>query len=263
MRIRNLYRGIRLLANLRKEPYLLFYRLIGCYPDRIELYQMALSHKSIGARNGDGMAINNERLEFLGDAVLSAVVADVVYQHFQEKEEGFLTDIRSKIVQRESLNHMAIELGLPKLMHTSLSKQGVMHVENLFGNALEALIGAIYLDRGYRQSKRFIEKKLIASFANINSLVDKEFNFKSHLIEWGQAQKIEVNYEVIETYHGNGHELIFQSQAMVGGLVAGLGVGRSKKESQQHAAKMALKKLQEDKSFRKEVLLKKASVYLE
>jgi ribonuclease-3 len=236
------------LTNSRKEPYLLFYRLTGFIPDNIGLYQLAMCHKSTGAKDAAGHAANNERLEFLGDAVLDAVVADILYQRFGDKEEGFLTDTRSKIVQRESLNKLAIEMELPALMQLS-AKNGGLHGNNVFGNAFEALVGAIYLDQGYERCKQFIEKKLIASFININKLANKEVNFKSRLIEWGQSNKVPVEFEVIETFHDSHNELVFQTRALVNGLSGGIGIGHSKKESQQNAAKMTIRKMQEDTAF--------------
>lgn len=248
MIIQKLYTKIRLLTNSRKEPYLLFYRLTGLFPKCIDLYQLSMCHKSTGAKDAQGNAINNERLEYLGDAILNAIVGDIVFRQFVDKEEGFLTDTRSKIVQRESLNKLAIEMGIPKLMQLS-AKNGALHGNNVFGNAFEALVGAIYLDQGYERCKQFIEAKLFSSSIDLNKMAHKEVNFKSRLIEWGQSNKVPVDFEVIETFHDNHNELTFQTQALINGLVGGLGVGHSKKESHQNAAKMALKKLQEDEQF--------------
>lgn len=241
------------MTNSRKEPYLLFYRLTGIIPDNLDLYEMAMCHKSTGVKDSKGNSVNNERLEFLGDAILNSIVADIVYHQFTDKGEGFLTDTRSKIVQRESLNKLAIELGIPKIMQLS-SKNGALHGNNVFGNAFEALIGAIYLDQGYERCNQFIESKLIASCIDVNKMAQKEVNFKSRLIEWGQSNKVPVEFEVIETFHDRRNELTFQTHVLVNGLVGGLGVGHSKKESHQNAAKVAMKKLQEDEDFIEQVL---------
>lgn len=256
MIIQKLYRRIRLLTNSRKEPYLLFYRLTGIVPDNLELYELAMCHKSTGAKDGRGNAWNNERLEFLGDAILNAIVADLVYQKFSNKEEGFLTDTRSKIVQRESLNKLAIEIELPKLMQLSV-KNGALHGNNVFGNAFEALVGAIYIDQGYGRCKQFIESKLFASSIDLNKMAHKEVNFKSRLIEWGQSNKVPVDFEIIETFHDRHNELAFQTRVLINGLEGGTGVGHSKKESHQNAAKMALKKLQEEAGFREQAMTPK------
>lgn len=259
MIIQKLYKKIRLFSRIRQEPYLLFYRLTGFIPDNLGLYELAMCHKSTGVKDAQGNAVNNERLEFLGDAIINSIVADIVYHRFADKEEGFLTDTRSKIVQRESLNKLAIELGIPKLMQLS-PKNGALHGNNIFGNAFEALIGAIYLDQGYERCKQFIETKLIASSIDVNKMANKEVNFKSRLIEWGQSNKVPIEFEVIETFHDRRNELTFQTHVLINGLVGGLGVGHSKKESHQNASKMALKKLQEDEEFNEQVFLPKPEV---
>ncbi len=249
---RHISEKIRLLTNHRKEPYLLFNRLIGFFPEKIELYELALLHKSMGARDSSGKLANNERLEFLGDAIITAVVSDIVYEHFSEKEEGFLTNIRAKIVQRESLNKIAIEMGIPSLIQ--LPSSGQLHGNNVFGNALEALVGAIYLDHGFERCKEFIQHRIIDNSLNINSLANKEVNFKSRLIEWGQSHRVPVVFDVFETLQNRQNEVSFQTRALINGEIGGIGVGHSKKESQQQAAKMAFIKLQNDHGFVDKVL---------
>lgn len=249
---RHISEKIRLLTNHRKEPYLLFNRLIGFFPEKIELYELALLHKSMGARDSSGKLANNERLEFLGDAIITAVVSDIVYEHFSGKEEGFLTNIRAKIVQRESLNKIAIEMGIPSLIQ--LPSNGQLHGNNVFGNALEALVGAIYVDQGFVRCKEFIQHRIIDNSLNINSLANKEVNFKSRLIEWGQSHRVPVVFDVFETLQNRQNEVSFQTRALVNGEVGGIGVGHSKKESQQQAAKMAFIKLQNDHVFVDKVL---------
>jgi len=249
---RHISEKIRLLTNHRKEPYLLFNRLIGFFPEKIELYELALLHKSMGARDSSGKLANNERLEFLGDAIITAVVSDIVYEHFSAKEEGFLTNIRAKIVQRESLNKIAIEMGIPSLIQLPSSSQ--LHGNNVFGNTLEALVGAIYLDQGFERCKEFIQHRIIDNSLNINTLANKELNFKSRLIEWGQSHRVPVVFDVVETHQNRQNEVTFQTRALVNGEVGGIGVGHSKKESQQQAAKMAYIKLQKDHVFVDKVL---------
>jgi len=196
--------------------------------------------------------MNNERLEFLGDAILSAIIADILFHRFKKKREGFLTNTRSKIVQRESLNRIALEMGLNKLIFSSIKTN--THNNYICGNALEALIGAIYLDKGYAKCKKFIERKILDRFLNVESVAKKEVNFKSGLLEWSQKQKIGIDFELIESFIDHNHNPIFQTRIKVGGLPAGVGIGYSKKESQQNAAKIALKKVRSDKDFILEVL---------
>ena len=165
---------------MNKEPYSSLYKILGFYPDNIHLYEQAFLHKSSSVESGDGRWLNNERLEFLGDAVLDAVVADIVYKHFQNKREGFLTNTRSKIVQRETMNRVAVELGLDKMVVYSAKLSS--HNNHMYGNALEALIGAIYLDQGYEVCYNFIQNVLIKKYVRRATVALKEKNFKTNLI---------------------------------------------------------------------------------
>ena len=228
---------------MNKEPYSSLYKILGFYPDNIHLYEQAFLHKSSSVESGDGRWLNNERLEFLGDAVLDAVVADIVYKHFQNKREGFLTNTRSKIVQRETMNRVAVELGLDKMVVYSAKLSS--HNNHMYGNALEALIGAIYLDQGYEVCYNFIQNVLIKKHVNLETIARKEVNFKSSLIEWSQKNKMEVSFELIEQFLDHDSNPVFQTEVRIEGLPAGTGTGYSKKESQQNAAQMAIKKVKE------------------
>ena len=239
--LRNQIDKIRLLFHKDRESYLCFYRILGFYPHNIHLYHQALLHKSTSLRSEKGRPINNERLEFLGDAILDAIVGDIVYKHFEGKKEGFLTNTRSKIVQRETLNKLAVEIGLDKLI--KYSARSSSHNSYMYGNAFEAFIGAIYLDQGYERCKRFLEERIIHPYIDLDKLSRKEVNFKSKLIEWSQKNKIEVSFELIEQFFDKESNPIFQTEVRIEGLAGGNGTGYSKKESQQNAAQMALKKI--------------------
>ena len=232
---------------MNKEPYSSLYKILGFYPDNIHLYEQAFLHKSSSVESGDGRWLNNERLEFLGDAVLDAVVADIVYKHFQNKREGFLTNTRSKIVQRETMNRVAVELGLDKMVVYSVKLSS--HNNHMYGNALEALIGAIYLDQGYEVCYNFIQNVLIKKHVNLETIARKEVNFKSSLIEWSQKNKLEISFDLIESFTDNDGNPVFQTGVTLSDTQIGVGIGYSKKESQQSAAKMAIKKLRTDKTF--------------
>ncbi len=247
-----LYKKIRFLGQLSQKPYFLYYQALGFYPKNIKLYEEALLHKS-SSHSEKGIR-NNERLEFLGDAILDAIVADILFHQYRKKREGFLTNTRSKIVQRETLNKIALEMGLDKLIVSSLRSNS--HNNYVYGNALEALIGAIYLDKGYKKCKKFIEKEILGRFLNLEQVVQKEVNFKSRLIEWSQKKKIDIEFELIESFTDDDHNPVFQTRIMVGGLSAGIGIGYSKKESQQKAAETALKKVTHDKKFLSEIMEK-------
>lgn len=232
---------IRLLFCKERESYLCFYKILGFFPHNIKLYEQAFVHKSTFIKADNGQPINNERLEFLGDAILDAVVGHIVYQHFERKGEGFLTNTRSKIVQRETLNKLALNIGLDKLMKYSLHQSS--HNNYLYGNAFEAFIGAIYLDRGYDLCKLFIESRIISKFINLEQISRKEVNFKSHLIEWGQKHKIEIYFDLILQSKDDAGNPIFESEVRASGMTVGRGKGYSKKESQQVASKIALNKV--------------------
>ena len=238
---------IRLFFRKDKESYLCFYRMLGFYPKNIHIYEQALLHKSSSVKSDKGRLLNNERLEFLGDAILDAVVADIVYKKFDGKKEGFLTNTRSKIVQRDTLNKLAVEIGLDKLIKSSTRTSS--HNSYMCGNAFEALIGAIYLDRGYEACKQFMEKKIIDRLINLDKIAHKEVNFKSKLIEWSQKNKFAISFELIEQFLDHGSNPVFQTEILVEGLSGGTGIGYSKKESQQNAAQMALKKIKNNPEF--------------
>lgn len=241
--LRNQIDKIRLLFRKDRESYLCFYRILGFFPRNIQLYKQALLHKSTSVRSEKGGPINNERLEFLGDAILDAIVGDIVYRHFEGKREGFLTNTRSKIVQRETLNKLAVEIGLDKLIkYTTRSSS---HNSYMYGNAFEAFIGAIYLDQGYERCKHFMEERILKRYIDLDILSRKEVNFKSKLIEWSQKNKVEVSFELIEQFFDHDSNPVFQTEVHIEGIPAGTGTGYSKKESQQNAARMATKKVKD------------------
>ena len=250
--IKKLYKKIRAIPRKGKEPYLTFYNIVGFYPHDISLYQQAVAHKSSSIRLDNGKWANNERLEFLGDAILDAIIADILYKEFENKKEGFLTNMRSRIVQRETMNKLAVEMGLDNLLVTST--RNVAHNTNMYGDALEALIAAIYLDQGYRVAKEFVFNTLIKKHLDFEDVVKTEIDFKSRLIEWGQKHKLEVRFDVIDSYYDSKHNPIFHSSVLIADVETAEGVGYSKKESHQRAAEKALKILEEDLHFKKSLL---------
>lgn len=255
--LNNIIDRIRLPFRKEKELYSSLYDIIGFYPHDISYYKLALMHKSVMRRNAKGKPVNNERLEFLGDAILDAIVGDIVYQHFPGKREGFLTNTRSKLVQRDTLNKLAQEMGINQLIlssgHTS------SHNSYMGGNAFEALVGAIYLDQGYNACMRFMNKRILAQMINIDKVAYKEVNFKSKLIEWSQKNKVRLSYEqVLQEKDKNGNP-IFEFKVVLEGVEGCSGRGFSKKESQQLASKLTLDKLKKKPQFIDEVFAAKAN----
>ncbi|WP_044265392.1 ribonuclease III [Bacteroides timonensis] len=258
--LRNQIDKIRLLFRKDRESYFCFYKILGFYPRNIQLYQQALLHKSTSIRSEKGRPLNNERLEFLGDAILDAIVGDIVYKHFEGRREGFLTNTRSKIVQRETLNKLAVATGLDKLV--KYSTRSSSHNSYMYGNAFEAFIGAIYLDQGYERCKRFIEEKIFKNYIDLDKMSRKEVNFKSKLIEWSQKSKVEVSFELIEQFLDKDYNPMFHTEIRIEGISAGKGTGYSKKESQQNAAQAALKKIKNDVAFKEQIEAAKAQNHL-
>lgn len=247
----NIIDRVRLLFRKDKELYASLYSIIGFYPHNITYYKTALLHKSIRHRNNKGKPINNERLEFLGDAVLDCAVGDIVYRHFPGKREGFLTNTRSKLVQRETLNKLAKEMGICDLILSS--GRSNTHNSYLGGNAFEALVGALYLDRGYNACMTFIQKRILAQMINIDKVAYREVNFKSKLIEWTQKNKVKLEFRLIKGGKDKDGNPVFSYQVLLEGVCGCSGDGFSKKESQQKAAKDTLDKLKREPQFIDEV----------
>ena len=238
---------IKLPFRKEKEVFSSLREILGFYPRRIELYKLALMHKSIARRNAKGKPVNNERLEFLGDAVLDAVVGDIVYRHFEGKREGFLTNTRSKLVQRDTLNKLAQEMGINQLILSSGHSNS--HNNYMGGNAFEALVGAIYLDRGYDMCMRFMQKRILSQLINIDKVAYKEVNFKSKLIEWSQKNKVKLDFKLVSQSKESGGSPTFIYKTVIEGVEGGQGKGYSKKESQQLASKETLQRLKREPQF--------------
>src|SRR5574344_2316607 len=219
----NIIDRIKLPFRKEKELYSSLYSIIGFYPHDIQLYKLALMHKSIAKRNEKCKPINNERLEFLGDAILDAIVGDIVYRHFEGKREGFLTNTRSKIVQRDTLNRLSREMGIEQLVKSSSHSSA--HNSYMGGNAFEALVGAIYLDRGYNACMRFMESRILNQLINIDKVAYKEVNFKSKLIEWSQKNRVDVEFRMLEQGKEENGSPIFNYQVFMEGIEGGKGTG--------------------------------------
>ncbi len=249
--VTNLIDTIKFPFRKDKELYRSFYNMIGFFPHHIQYYKQALMHKSLLMKSEKGRPLNNERLEFLGDAILSAVVSEIVYQRFQGKREGFLTNARSKIVQRETLGKVAIKVGLDKLIQSNGCFQS--HNSYIEGNALEALIGAIYLDRGYDYCMLFVKKQILGHILDLDKVAYREVNFKSKLLEWSQKNHIQLEYRLITETHEENGAPIFLSQVILEGIECATGKGYSKKESQQRASKETLNALKNDRDLEQRV----------
>ena len=248
---------IKLPFRKEKELFSALYDILGFFPHDIDLYKRALLHKSMGRRNEKGRPINNERLEFLGDAILDAVVGDIVFRHFEGKREGFLTNTRSKLVSRSTLGKLSQEMGIPQLI--SSANHSTSHNSYMNGNAFEALVGAIYLDRGYDACMRFMERRILNQLINIDKVAYKEVNFKSKLLEWSQKNRVKMEFrDLSQTKDEQSGSPVFTTQVFIEGIEGCKGTGYSKKESQQQASKETLQRLRREPQFIDSIFAAKA-----
>ena len=248
MQISNLIDTIKLPFRKEKELFSALYNILGFYPHDISLYKQALLHKSAGRRNDKGRPLNNERLEFLGDAILDAVVGDIVFRHFESKREGFLTNTRSKLVSRDTLGKLAKEMGIADLV--KYTGTAMAHNNYMNGNAFEALVGAIYLDRGYDACMLFMQKRILAHLINIDKVAYKEVNFKSKLLEWSQKNRVRMEFRMLkQEIDKESSSPVFNFQVFLEGVAGETGKGYSKKEAQQLASEATLKRLKREPQF--------------
>lgn len=216
--------------------------MIGSKPKNLNLFKLATLHSSVGKVTKDGFKESNERLEFLGDATLSIVVAEYLFKKYPFEDEGFLTEIRSRIVKRETLNKLAIRLGIPGLVELQDKKQK-KRSNSIHGNALEAVIGAVFLDRGYTFCKRFILEKIIEQHLDLQQIIHTDSNYKSKIIEWAQKENKEVIFESINQTSPSLSSDQFEVALSLNKQLISNGSGTSKKRAEQDAALKACEKL--------------------
>lgn len=220
-----------------KDYSKLLKQILGFKPKNMELYFLAFTHKSFDPEETDGYFSNNERLEYLGDAILDAAVSDLLYKRFPTADEGFLTKMRTKIVNGQTLTEIAKKIGLDKMLFVK-SKKNLS--ERIFEDAFEALIGAIYIDRGFKYVKLFVSQKIFVEHINLNQLKYVDTNYKSKIIEWSQKHKIDIEFCTSEDYDDNRN---FDCFLKIHGNIIGEGSGISKKIAEQFASKDALEKI--------------------
>ncbi|MCU0419680.1 MAG: ribonuclease III [Cyclobacteriaceae bacterium] len=206
--------------------------IAGFTPSNLALYELATLHSS-RAKENNGFRESNERLEYLGDAILGAAVADYLFKKYPFKDEGFLTEIRSRIVNRESLNLLARKIGINKIVQFDHKNTQLAQV--ILGNTLEALIGAVYLDKGYLRTKKFVIDKLIQPHFDLETVIQSNSNHKSRLIEWSQREGKELSF-VVETIKSSRQGKEFSAQVIIDGQPFGLGYGFTKKKAEQDAS---------------------------
>ena len=208
--------------------------MFGFIPNNIELYKVALIHKSASVATEDGRQLNNERLEYLGDAVIESVTSDYLFIEFPDKDEGFLTQLRSKMVSRQTLNDVAKRIGLDDyvISHTSNN----VSQKHIYGDAFEAMMGAIYLDQGYDFVNRLLINKIFVDYIKVDDLTEAETDFKSRLIEWCQKNHHTIRFSTHNDKYFSSTHPSFYSKVLIDNIEVGYGVGDSKKEAEQRAA---------------------------
>ncbi len=217
--------------------------IIGFRTTNLRIYEAAFIHRSASFTLPDGQRINNERLEFLGDAVLDTILSDYLFEKFPDANEGFMTKIRSRIVNREILNNLAISMGIDKILVSNVCLNG--STRNLYGDALEALIGALFVDRGFKKTKNLFIKRVFNKYLDLNKIVDTDTDYKSLVFEWIQKHKTNLTFEYKEEYDFKHKKSVFSATLLINKEEVGTGQGASKKEAEQEAAGKALVKLKE------------------
>ena len=239
--VRKIVQRVKLFSSKRKEFYLFLKDLLGFYPGNLRLYDIAFIHKSASVIDSQGNFVNNERLEYLGDAILGAIIADFLYNRFPHEDEGFLTKTRSKLVNRAFLTQLTHDMGLHVFIDSNTTKK--IDKSHIYGDALEALIGAIYLDRDYQAAKFFVTKRILSQFVDLHEIEHEDSNFKSQLIEWSQKTKRELEFETTEETDENLKQPKFKAVVKIDNKEVGRGTGSSKKEAHQNAARETLEKI--------------------
>ncbi len=213
-------------------------QILGFTPKRLYLYKLAFYHKSMNNELTQNNQ-HNERLEYLGDSILSSIVAEYLFKKYPNKNEGFLTKMRSKIVKRRTLNGLAREMGLDLiLIHYSQGKMS----SSMLCNPFEALIGAIYLERGFVDTKQYVINEILLKHLDIHTLEDKDDNYKSRLLEWGQKNNIDIDYKLLSKYKQEKRDR-FKVGVFINGDEVAKADDFNKKSAEQSASEIALKKL--------------------
>jgi ribonuclease-3 len=218
--------------------------ITGKRPYNIDLYKLAMRHSSKAPVNHHGLKESNERLEYLGDAILGMIVAEYLFARFPFKDEGFLTEVRSKIVNRETLNRLSKKIGLHDLIEFN-NQNNTLNPKSIYGDSLEALIGAVYLDKGYYFTQQFVIRRLLYIHYDLDELIHTTSNYKSKIIEWSQKENKDLSFDTSVPEDGKGHKQ-FTSQVFIDGIPEELGYGSSKKKAEQDAARKTMEKLSID-----------------
>jgi ribonuclease III len=219
-------------------------KILGFKPGNLKLYEIAFIHRSATFTMPDGKKVNNERLEYLGDAVLDAILSGYLFEKFPDATEGFMTKIRSRIVNRDILNQLAISMGIHDILISNISS--VQPTKNLYGDALEALIGSVFLDKGFRKTKKLFIRNVLNKYLDLEVIVKTDTDYKSLVFEWVQKHKSNLIFTYNEEYDFNRKKSVFSTILIIDKIEMGEGHGSSKKEAEQEAASQAWKRLKDN-----------------
>jgi ribonuclease-3 len=211
--------------------------LLGFTPKHVSYYQQALMHRS----QPEEVTDSNERLEFLGDAILGAIIAEYLFKKYPYQSEGYLTELRSRIVRRETMNNVALRMGLNKLVQSKKHDRGLSR-SHIFGNALEALIGAVYLDQGFIKTRKFILNQLVKEYIDLDTMESTDTNYKNQLLSWAQRNNYILSFDTLDE-KTEGTRKLFTVGIMINSELFASGTGFNKKEAGQVAAQKALEKI--------------------
>jgi ribonuclease III len=235
--LRRIINRILTKSSPHRQLLLQLEHLLGFLPRHIEYYQLALMHRS----KPDDATDSNERLEFLGDAILGAIIAEYLFKKYPYQPEGYLTELRSRIVRRETMNNVALRMGLNKLVQYNQNDRGLSR-SHIFGNALEALIGAVYLDQGFIKTRTFILNQIVRAYIDLDTMESTDTNFKNQLLSWAQRNNRVLTFETVDEKMDNARKLFVVGVFLDGELMAS-GTGFNKKDAGQVAARHALEKM--------------------
>jgi len=219
-------------------------KILGFKPGNLKLYEISFIHRSATFTMPDGKKVNNERLEFLGDAVLDVILSDYLFEKFPDATEGFMTKIRSRIVNRDILNHLAISMGIQDILISNISS--VQPTKNLYGDALEALIGSVFIDKGFKKTKKLFIRNVLNKYLDIDVIINTDTDYKSLVFEWVQKHKSNLIFTYNEEYDFNRKKSVFSTTLIIDKTEMGKGQGSSKKEAEQEAASLAWKSLKDN-----------------
>jgi ribonuclease-3 len=219
-------------------------KIFGFRPGNLKLYEIAFIHRSATFTLPDGKKVNNERLEYLGDSVISAILSDYLFDKFPDASEGFMTKIRSRIVNRDVLNQLALSMDLNKILISNINMQHP--TKNLYGDALEALIGSVFLDKGFKKTKKIFIRNILNKYLDLGTIINTDSDYKSLVFEWVQKNKSNLIFTYNEEYDFNMKKSVFSTTLIIDKKELGVGQGSSKKEAEQEAASQAWKRLKDN-----------------